>query len=104
MEPVIAYSIMESIRFMRRGMDTLRTKCIDGITANREVCENMVKNSIGIVTALNPYIGYKNSTRIAKMAQLTGRGVYELVLAEGLLSKEKLDDILKPENMIGLRK
>lgn len=104
MEPVIAYSIMESIRFLRRGMDTLRIKCIDGITANREVCENMVKNSIGIVTALNPYIGYKNSTRIAKMAQLTGRGVYELVLAEGLLSKEQLDDILKPENMIGPRK
>jgi aspartate ammonia-lyase len=104
MEPVIAYSIMESIRFMRRGMDTLRMKCIDRITANREVCENLVKNSIGIVTALNPYIGYKNSTRIAKMAQLTGRGVYELVLAEGLLSKEQLEDILKPENMIGPRK
>jgi aspartate ammonia-lyase len=82
-------------------MDTLRLRCVDGITANREVCEKMVMNSIGIVTALNPYIGYKNSSRIAKMAQKTGRGVYELVLAEGLLSKEQLTDILSPQNMIG---
>jgi aspartate ammonia-lyase len=101
MEPILAYSIMESIQFLRRGMDTLRLRCVDGITANREVCEKMVINSIGIVTALNPYIGYKNSTRIAKMAQKTGRGVYELVLAEGLLSKEQLTEILSPQNMIG---
>jgi aspartate ammonia-lyase len=101
MEPILAYSIMESIQFLKRGMDTLRLRCVDGITANREVCEKMVMNSIGIVTALNPYIGYKNSSRIAKMAQKTGRGVYELVLAEGLLSKEQLTDILSPQNMIG---
>ncbi len=101
MEPVLAYSIMESILFMMRGMDTLRLKCVDGITANKDVCENMVLKSIGIVTALNPYIGYKNSTRIAKEALKTGKGVYEIVLEEGILSKEQLDEILKPENMIG---
>ena len=100
MEPVLVYSIMQSILFLSRGMDTLRLKCIDGITANREVCEMLVRKSIGIATALNPYIGYKNSTRIAKLALESGRGVYELVLEEKLLSKEELDNILKPENMI----
>lgn len=79
----------------------MRIKCVSGITANRERCAEMVKNSIGIVTALNPFIGYNNSSRIAKMAQESGRGVYELVLEEKLLSKDKLDDILSPENMIG---
>ena len=101
MEPVLAYSIMESMIFMERGMDTLRTKCVEGITANRAECKAMVKRSIGIVTALNPRIGYKTSTRVAKEALETGRGVYEIVLEQGILSKEELDEILKPENMIG---
>jgi len=101
MEPVLAHSILESIQFLMRGMDTLRTKCIDGITANKEVCEDMVLKSIGIVTALNPHIGYKNSTRIAKEALKTGKGVYEIVLEEGILSEDELKEILKPENMIG---
>ncbi len=100
MEPILAYSIMESMIFMKRGMDTLRIKCIDGITANRDVCESRVKKSIGIVTALNPVIGYKHSTRIAKKALETGKGVYEIVIEEGILSKEELDEILKPENML----
>ncbi len=101
MEPVLAHSILESMQFLMRGMDTLRVKCIDGITANEDVCENMVLKSIGIVTALNPHIGYKNSTRIAKEALKTGKGVYEIVLEEGILSEEELKEILKPENMIG---
>ncbi|AQX06580.1 aspartate ammonia-lyase [Elizabethkingia meningoseptica] len=100
MEPVLTQSIMESIRFLKNAMDTLREKCIDGITANKEVCLNMVKNSIGIVTALNPYIGYKNSTKIAKEALDTGKSVYDLVLEHELLSKERLDEILAPENML----
>ncbi len=102
MEPVLCHSIIESIVFVQRAIDTLRTKCIDGITANREVCLNMVKNSIGIVTALNPHIGYKNSTKIAKEALETGKSVYDLVLEKGLLSQEKLDNILDPKNMLGL--
>ncbi len=102
MEPVLCHSIIESIVFVQRAIDTLRTKCIDGITANREVCLNMVKNSIGIVTALNPHIGYKNSTKIAKEALETGKSVYDLVLEKGLLSQEKLDNILDPKNMLGI--
>ena len=73
---------------------------VEGITANEERCLQYVHNSIGVVTALNPIIGYKNSTKIAKEALETGRGVYELVLEHGILSREELDEVLKPENMI----
>jgi aspartate ammonia-lyase len=100
MEPVIAYCLFESIHLLTNGLDTLRTHCIDGIEANVEHCRKMVENSIGIVTMLNPIIGYKESTKIAKEASETGRGVYELVLEHGILTKEQLDWILQPENMI----
>ena len=100
MEPVIAYCLFESIHLLTNGLDTLRTHCIEGIEANVEHCRKMVENSIGIVTMLNPIIGYKESTKIAKEASETGRGVYELVLEHGILTKEQLDWILQPENMI----
>lgn len=102
MEPVLMYSIVESIQLLMRGMDTLVDKCINGITANEAHCKSMVLNSIGIVTALNPYIGYKNSTKIAKEALETGRSVYDLIIEQNILSKEALDDILNPENMLGV--
>lgn len=100
MEPVLIYAILESMQLMSNAMDTLREKCIDGITANEEHCRNMVLHSIGIVTALNPHIGYKNSTKIAKEALETGKSVYNLVLEHNILSKEQLDEILNPENML----
>lgn len=100
MEPVLCHAIMENINFMCNALETLTDKCVTGITANKEVCLNMVKNSIGIVTALNPYIGYKNSTTIAKEALETGKSVYDLVLEHGILSQEKLDEILDPKNML----
>ena len=100
MEPVLSHSIMESMIFLGNAMDTLREKCVVGITANKEACLNMVRNSIGIVTALNPYIGYKNSTEIAKEALETGRSVYHIVLERGILSEERLNEILDPENML----
>ncbi len=100
MEPVLIYSIYESLELLSNGFDTLRTLCIDGIIADVENCAAQVKNSIGIVTALNPIIGYKNSTKIAKEAMETGKGVYDLVLEHDILSKEDLDTILKPENMV----
>ncbi len=100
MEPVIAFSLFDSIALLTRGCRTLGEKCIDGITANREHCRKMVENSIGIVTALNPCIGYENSTSIAKEALDNDLSVYKLVLEKGLLSKEKLDEILSAENMM----
>ena len=101
MEPVIAESILESVTWLRNAIETLRTKCIEGITVNREHCYEMVKNSIGIVTALNPYIGYKNSTKVAKEALETGGSVYDIVLEKGLMSKTKLDEALDPKAMLG---
>ncbi|MDH6341737.1 aspartate ammonia-lyase [Parabacteroides sp. PFB2-12] len=100
MEPVMVYSLFESINLMTNGLNTLRTLCIDGIRPDVENCERQVKYSIGIVTALNPIIGYKNSTKIAKEAMQTGKGVYDLVLEHDILSKEDLDTILAPKNMI----
>lgn len=99
-EPVIAYNLFSSINMMRNAFETLAYTCVDGITANPERCKAMVLNSIGLVTALNPFIGYENSTSVAKEALETGGSVYDIVLARGLLAKDELDDIIKPENMI----
>jgi aspartate ammonia-lyase len=104
MEPVIVQSIFESLEMLKNGMTVLKHRCIDGITANEEHIENMVHNSIGIVTALNPVLGYEKSTLVAKEALQTGKGVYDLVLEKEWLSQEQLDEILKPENMIAPRK
>lgn len=100
MEPVITQCIIESQTWLGRAMDTLRERCVDGITVNAEHNAESVRNSIGIVTALNPYIGYKNSTKIAKEALETGASVYDLVLRDKILTKEKLDAILDPKHML----
>jgi aspartate ammonia-lyase len=101
MEPIIVQSLFESIEMLKNGMTTLLHRCISGITANEEHCRNTVMNSIGLVTALNPLLGYEICTQLAKEAMETNRGVYDLVLEKNLLSVEELDEILKPENMIG---
>ncbi len=100
MEPIIAHSIFESIEVLKNGMFTLKHRCIDGITANVENCRQMVHNSIGLVTALNPVLGYEVSTDLAKEALRTNRSVYDLVVEKGLLSTEQLERLLSPENMI----
>ncbi|MEG1119275.1 MAG: aspartate ammonia-lyase [Bacteroidales bacterium] len=99
MEPVLIESLVESAQWLRAGFDTLRVECIDGITANQEHCKHLVEHSIGIVTALKPYIGYANCTEVAKEALKTGGSVYQLVLDKKLLSKTDLDKILDPKNM-----
>ncbi|MBG0789826.1 MAG: aspartate ammonia-lyase [Desulfovibrionaceae bacterium] len=100
MEPVIGYSLFQSMNMLRRACLTLADSCVSGITANRERCREMVEHSIGLVTALNPFIGYEKSAEIAKEAMRTGGSVYAIVLEKGYLSREELDDILKPENMV----
>ena len=96
-EPIIAHSLFDSLIYLRQGCLTLSERCVKGITANREHLADLVNRSIGIVTALNPFIGYENATAVAKEAHATGKGVAEIVLAKGLLTKEELDDILRPE-------
>ena len=100
MEPIIVYSLFENIEMLIRSMNTLRDRCVTGITANEETCRRMVRNSIGVVTALNPYLGYETSTELAKTALRTGKGIYDLVLEQGLMSREELDSVLSPENML----
>ena len=100
MEPVMVQCCFESAELMMNGFRALRTLCVEGITANEEHCINEVHHSIGVVTALNPVIGYKNSTKIAKEALETGKSVYQLILDHGILTKEEIDQILSPENMI----
>jgi aspartate ammonia-lyase len=97
--PIIAHSLFESLKHLRRGVQTLTERCVQGITANRQRLRSMVENSIGLVTALNPLIGYANATAVAQEALLTGKSVHDLVLAKGLLSKEMLDDVLQPERL-----
>ena len=96
-EPIIAHSLFKSITHLRNGCLTLAERCVKGITANRERLRASVEHSIGIVTALNPYIGYANATEIAQQALITGKSVYNLVLEKKLLSKEELDAILQPD-------
>jgi aspartate ammonia-lyase len=98
-EPIIAHSLFEGLKHLKAGCDTLRQRCVTGITANREHLRQTVEHSIGIVTALKPYIGYANSTLLAQEAHATGKSVYALVLEKGLLSREKLDEILRPETL-----
>jgi len=100
MEPVIVQSLFENIEMLKNGMEVLQYKCVEGITANEQRCLDLVRNSIGLVTALNPILGYEVCTKVAKQALEENRGVYELVLEQNLMSKEELDEALSPENMI----
>ena len=98
-EPIIAYDLLHGMLILKNACITLVSRCIVDIEANREVCRQYVENSIGLVTALNPVLGYEKSASIAKEALKTGGSVYELVLEKGWLKKDELDEMLRPENM-----
>ncbi|MEU1803357.1 aspartate ammonia-lyase [Streptomyces sp. NPDC019937] len=100
-EPIILHSLSESVTHLRAACLVLADRCVAGITANAENLRATVENSIGLVTALNPYIGYSAATSIAKEALATGRGVAELVLEKGLLPAERLAEVLSPEEVAG---
>jgi len=101
MEPVIGFSLFTSLEYLTRALYMLQNKCIDGITANENVCKNHVMNSIGIVTMLNPIIGYEASADIARHALKTGKSVHEIVVEERkLITQEKWDEIYSIENLI----
>lgn len=100
MEPVLAYCLFQSIEVLTRACATLRERCVDGITANAEHTHAMVMNSVGIVTALNPILGYEQSAAIAKEAFETGGSVIDIVRSKGLLSEEKLAEIFSLENLM----
>lgn len=97
--PILAHSIFKSLTHLRNGCLTLAERCVRGITANHERLKEHMDRSIGIVTALNPYIGYENATEVAQEALRTGRSVADLILEKRLLSKEQLREILRPESL-----
>ncbi len=96
-EPIIAHSLFKSVLHLTNGCKVLADHCVNGITANRDLLRESVERSIGIVTALNPYIGYANATEVAAEAFRSGRGVAEVVIERGLMSPEQLADVLRPE-------
>ena len=98
-EPIIAYDLLHGLMIFRNACVTLAARCVNDIRANEAQCRRFVENSIGLVTALNPVIGYERSASIAKEALATGGSVYDLVLRKGWLTKAQLEDLLSPANM-----
>lgn len=98
-EPIIFYNLFQSIETLTYAVRTLIDNCITGITANEEHCRSMVENSVGIITAISPYVGYNKASAYAKEAIHTGVYVKELILKEKLFSKEDLEQILDPYSM-----
>ncbi len=99
MEPVIAQACVESLRLLTSGCEVLRTRCVDGITANQDVCERYVHNSISVVTILNDYIGHRAGDEVGREAVKTGRSVRDIVLERGLLDEETVDRLLALDNL-----
>ncbi|MBA4537845.1 aspartate ammonia-lyase [Bacillus aquiflavi] len=99
MEPVLVFNLLQSIKMMTNVLTVFRKYCLSGIEANKEVMEGYVNNSIGIITAINPHVGYETAAAIAKEALHTGKSVRELCLEKNVLTKEQLDIILHPSEM-----
>lgn len=99
-EPVIFYNVFQSIETLTNGVDTLINNCILDITANRERCSELVNNSVGIVTAICPYIGYRSAAKIAKKAIKTGESVKKIILNEGILKEAQINELINPLQMI----
>ena len=100
-EPLIAVCVFESQMLLTNMMNTLRTKCVDGITANEDILANYINRSVGIVTALNPVLGYDKATELAKEALASGKGILELVREQNLLTEKQIEEILDPKAMTG---
>lgn len=99
MEPVVVFNLLQSLDILRNVIKVFKERCVAGISANVERCRDLVENSVGVVTAINPHVGYEVASRIAKEAIITGRPVREIVLEKGVLTPEELDMILNPYEM-----
>ena len=100
MEPLIAFKLFDSLDLLQRSVQMFDQLCIQSIEANAVQCRNNVENSIGIITALNPYLGYETTTRLAQTAHETGQRILDLVRTEGLLSEEVLQYALSVDQML----
>jgi aspartate ammonia-lyase len=99
MEPVIVFNLLQSIKVMTNVFNVFREHCLSGITANEERMAAYVNNSVGVITAINPHVGYETAASIAREAIVRNRPVKEIVLDRGVLTTEELDIILNPFEM-----
>ena len=99
MRPVIIHNLLQSLEILKNTLRILRTRCVEGIQADREKCRYYAENSFGIAAALNPYIGYSRAAECVKEALKTKRTLGQVVLSKGLLSEKELARILSPENL-----
>ncbi len=100
--PLLAHALLESLSLLTKANQVFREKCVEGILANQEVCQDYFNRSWGAVTALVPFIGYEAATEVAQLVQSTGKSVREIVLEKGLLDEETLDWLLSPEALTAL--
>jgi aspartate ammonia-lyase len=100
-EPVVAVAIMESQGLLFKTLPLFRQNCIDGITANKKVMDHYIERSVGIVTALNPVLGYEKTTELAKEALQSGKGILELIREKKLLTEDQIKKLLDPKAMTG---
>ena len=100
-KPVIIYNFLQSVRLLSDGMNSFNDKCLVGLEANEETIDNHLKNSLMLVTALNPHIGYEKAAEIAKKAFAENSTLKEAALALGYLTEEEFDEIVVPEKMVG---
>ena len=103
-KPLIAHNFLQSARLIADGCDSFRKNCVVGIEANKEKIDHNVQNSLMLVTALNPHIGYDNAAKIAKLAHERGTTLREVALELGLVTSEQFDEWVRPENMVGDKK
>jgi len=103
-EPIIAFRLLGGMTNLTRACKILQERCVEGITANRERMQRFVEESVGVITALVPALGYETTTELAKEALETGRDVYDLVCERGLMTRDQLDRLLNPEAMTSPRK
>ncbi len=103
-EPIILLAVIEAQTILTNGMKTFNEKCVSGITVNEDVVKRYIERSIGIVTALNPVLGYDKATELAAEALKTGKGILELVREKKLLTDQQIKEILNPERVAGLKK
>jgi aspartate ammonia-lyase len=100
-EPLALSAILESQKLLTNSMKAFKTKCVDGITANEDVMTKYINQSVGIVTALNPVLGYEKTTELAKEALETGKGILELIRENKLLTEDQIKELLNPKKMTG---
>jgi aspartate ammonia-lyase len=97
MEPLILFKLLQTTDLLTRAMFMLRSKCINGISANEAICESYVANSIGLITCFNPHLGYENTSRIAKQALSSGKAVTELIVEQGLMKADEINDFIRTQ-------